>query len=352
MPERNSVASGPNRTDQGPGEGNLGQLDRLRESLQNVCAAISQLVKHQTYLSSETAALSNRYAGVEENLASAMQRQEELSRNLEELRMRSLVFQSEVTQRVNLLENRCRLFTTVSDDGVFLLKGGDLISDRVQQCCTWDQHIVQAMEASINGRKELAVDVGAHIGLLTVPLARRFQRVLAFEPNEFNHRLLTANVALNGLSNVQCIKLALYSASVELSLAKSEQQEIAIPLTPEGRFDWGLAANLGAYSFCPEGTGIFSGPARTLDSYNLDDLSFLKIDAQGADGEVIMGALETLRRCHPIIIFEWEDELSKTFKVSLAHVERQLEKEGYSLRVLKEYNSKQRDFLCVPQSVV
>ena len=208
------------------------------------------------------------------------------------------------------------------------------------------------MEGSLDGRDHLAVEVGAHIGLLTIPLARRFKRVLAFEPNGFNYRLLAANVALNGLKEgVACINEAINSECVEVSLAKAEEQEIPVPLGPDGSFDGWSATNLGAYSFSPNGSGLFPTLARTLDSYNLNDLAFLKIDAQGADGEVIVGASETIRRCRPVIVFEWEDELSKNFRVSKADVHRQLESDGYAIEILKEHNSKQRDFLAVPTAV-
>jgi hypothetical protein len=122
-------------------------------------------------------------------------------------------------------------------------------------------------------------------------------------------------------------------------------------LGPDGSFDGWSATNLGAYSFSPNGCGLFRTPARTLDSYNLNDLAFVRIDAQGADGEVIVGAAETIRRCRPVIVFEWEDELSKNFRVSKADVERQLESEGYSIEILKEHNPKQCDFLAIPSAV-
>jgi FkbM family methyltransferase len=344
------------------------QLDRLRESVEYICAALSQMVPHQTQLRSEVVALSNRHGRVEEDLAGVRDAREQTSRHLEEVskflhavndhvaelsaHMKELsAFQHAINERVAVLDDRSRLFVTSADHGLFLLKSGDLISDRVLERHPWDEHIMAAIAGSLRGRKTLAVDVGAHVGLLTVALARRFQRVLSFEPNAFNYRLLTANVALNRLSNVECINGALYSGCVELSLGKSEQQEIEVPLTPEGDFDGLSATNLGAYTFTPDGTGIFRAMARTLDSYNLEDLAFLKIDVQGADGEVIAGATETIRRCRPVIVFEWEDELSKNFRLSLADARRELESQGYSVEQLKAHNDKQHDFIAVPQTV-
>lgn len=324
---------------------------RLRDSVQHICAAMSQMAQHQTHMQSEVAALSNRYVRIDEDLAGAIQSQRESGCKIEELAaLQKELSNNQVTMqdRLALAESHSRLFVGGTDEGVFLLKSGDLISESVREDHAWDKHVIDALERSLNGRDQLAVEVGAHLGLLTVPLGRRFKRVLAFEPNGFNYRLLTANMALNGLREVACINEAVFSECVELSLAKSEKQEIPVSVGADGSFDGWSATNLGAYSFSPEGSGIFGAMARTLDSYQLNDVAFLKIDAQGADGEVLAGAAETIRRCRPLIVFEWEDELSKNFRMSKADVERQLESDGYVIELLKEHNAKQRDFLAVP----
>jgi precorrin-6B methylase 2 len=46
------------------------------------------------------------------------------------------------------------------------------------------------------------LDIGAHIGYYTVKLARRCNRVVAFEPNPVNRAKLLRNAELNGLTNV------------------------------------------------------------------------------------------------------------------------------------------------------
>ena len=93
---------------------------------------------------------------------------------------------------------------------------------------------------------------------------------------------------------------------------------------------------------------MFATHAVTLDSLALDDLAFMKIDAQGADGEVIVGAVETIRRCRPAIVFEWEALLSRHFSVSFGEVRSLLSSAGYRLEVLKVHNEKQTDYLASP----
>jgi FkbM family methyltransferase len=254
-------------------------------------------------------------------------------------------------------EKKHRLFLSRTHDGIFVLKAGELISDMAAQDGEWDVHILRAASAAAEvarqrvpgGRAGRAVDAGAHFGLLTVALARRFDAVTSFEPNEFNASLLRTNVALNDLGEkVEIRRAALFSRRTQLSLAPSEEQEIPLPLDAGGGFDPLSASNLGAYSFTEAGSGMSSAPAYPLDDLALDDLAFLKIDVQGADGEVLMGARDTIRRCRSWIVFEWEDTLSRAFGVTLEQMQAQLRDLDYTFRVLKRHNEKQVDYLAVP----
>merc|ERR1711957_544747 len=59
---------------------------------------------------------------------------------------------------------------------------------------------------------DVAIDVGANLGCYTVPFAERVGqrgKVLAFEPFRGLHQIVTANVAINGLSNVWVLPVGL-----------------------------------------------------------------------------------------------------------------------------------------------
>ncbi|MBN9020526.1 MAG: FkbM family methyltransferase, partial [Rhizobiales bacterium] len=238
----------------------------------------------------------------------------------------------------------------VLDEGLFVLKTGDLISETAIRTGHWDPHILRAADRVAALRPEgRGVDAGAQFGLLTVPLARRFARVTSFEPNRYSASLLVANVALNGLSDrVAICRDALFSRATQLSLAQPSRQEIPLSVTPEGQFDPAATSNIGAYSFAERGTQIYESNAVALDSLALDDVAFLKIDVQGADGEVVMGALATIERCRPWVAFEWEEALSRNFGTSLAQVIQAMEARGYRVAVLHRHNEKQADYLAFP----
>jgi len=134
----------------------------------------------------------------------------------------------------------------------------------------------------------VAVDGGAHIGVLTVLLASlcRHGHVYAFEPAPQNLAHLRANVAANRAQNVTVVEAALFDRDGELTMSFDE-----------------------AY---PGGThvGAGSSPVRSvrLDTWvaeqGLDRLDLLKLDVEGVELTVLDGAADTIERLRPITVVE------------------------------------------------
>jgi hypothetical protein len=55
------------------------------------------------------------------------------------------------------------------------------------------------------------------------------------------------------------------------------------------------------------GTEIAPVQTRRLDSYELTDVGFMKIDVEGHEEAVLKGALDTLDRCRPNLVVEIEE---------------------------------------------
>jgi hypothetical protein len=72
------------------------------------------------------------------------------------------------------------------------------------------------------------------------------------------------------------------------------------------------------------GLGIGEGgeiiKIRTLDSLDLPGLDFLKIDVEGAEGLVLQGAAQTIKKYKPVIFFEHNDAKIDPKVVGLHHV--------------------------------
>jgi FkbM family methyltransferase len=138
------------------------------------------------------------------------------------------------------------------------------------------------------------IDVGANIGFysLLLSLCEPQLKVIAFEPNPKNYRLLKANVSVNDLLRVKCEPLALSDADGPglLHLSASD-----------------MSASLHAdFDFHP--TKTVEVETTTLDNYlarnKMECPLVIKLDAEGHEESVLKGARETLDSLRPDIITE------------------------------------------------
>ncbi|MCA3370486.1 MAG: FkbM family methyltransferase [Roseomonas sp.] len=149
------------------------------------------------------------------------------------------------------------------------------------------------------------VDIGAHDGLLTIPLARLpGSRVLAFEPLPSAYaRLQAALRAAFGAApaNVECHHLALGDHEGSITLAMPVLDGVA-------QEQWASTAkDYAAHVSARVTVERFTVPMRTLDDFALTDVTAIKLDAEGAEYEILRGARETLLRCRPVLTLEVEE---------------------------------------------
>ncbi len=136
----------------------------------------------------------------------------------------------------------------------------------------------------------VAVDVGAHVGLWAMQMAKRFDNVIAFEPVNAFRECFYKNAWIRG------VKLFPYA----LGAAPGRVLMTIPPL--DGGLDTGgthierMAATIDDDPSIAE--------MHTLDSFNLEHVDFLKIDCEGYEHHVIEGARKTLLRCKPCVIVE------------------------------------------------
>jgi hypothetical protein len=188
--------------------------------------------------------------------------------------------------------------------GTFLVAPWDLVPAWIAQGKFWDPHIKPIYDKHIN-KNSVCLDVGAHCGFHSIYLSKLAKEIYAFEPQPVIYRQLCGNLFLNNCLNVHAFNLALYDKECTMEIAPQAQQVIPVPM---------CGSNVN-YDACTNSAGVALRPgagsmkAITLDSLNIPKVDFIKCDAQGADLHVLMGGLELIKRCRPIIIFEYEAEL-------------------------------------------
>jgi FkbM family methyltransferase len=129
------------------------------------------------------------------------------------------------------------------------------------------------------------IDVGANIGYYSLQFAKLVGasgRVLAFEPDPDNYRLLCQNVARNGYANVTTIPKAVSSQSGTLRLFRN----------PHNKGDHRV------YAGSEPGREVVEVEAVSLDEYvgqlNLP-IDVIKFDIQGAEGSAFLGMQRLLK---------------------------------------------------------
>lgn len=159
---------------------------------------------------------------------------------------------------------------------------------------------------------DTVIDVGANIGTHAVAFSRmvgKGGRVFAFEPQPRIFKILEANIQLNHLENVFFSDKAMGDFSGGVSIADLPPDTENFNFGSVNIFDYGS-------SF---GT---SGYVTTIDSFTADlSPSLIKIDVEGMEAEVVLGARETIKRCMPILFVENNGDDSEAIALALDTIE-------------------------------
>lgn len=161
---------------------------------------------------------------------------------------------------------------------------------------TWEPATQRAFETFV---REAAVvyDGGASIGfwsVLAARLAGPSGRVISFEPLAENVARIEHNVRLNHFANVVVRAEALGAADGVAHFLVS------------GDAGWGRIGEEGSH--LNEKVAEIDVPVRSIDSLvaknEIPAPTFIKLDVEGAEAEVIRGATQTLRAARPVLVVE------------------------------------------------
>jgi FkbM family methyltransferase len=168
------------------------------------------------------------------------------------------------------------------------------------------QHIDRCFH-HIKNRKHTAIDIGGHCGFWSFYLGGNFKKVYAFEPVEIFRECFKKNIPHE---NVELLPVALGNENGFVSMNVELE-------------------NTGATHVSNKTDGLNKVELKKLDNYEFTDKDFIKIDVEGYENQVVLGAKETLLRNKPIIIVE-QKGFSDKFN----------EKQFEAIDTLKSYGAK------------
>jgi FkbM family methyltransferase len=157
----------------------------------------------------------------------------------------------------------------------------------------------------------VAIDGGANYGLMSYHMNSKFGKVLAFEIDTDVRKCLETNMKNFECSNVQVESYGLGDTEKSVDLVRSGKTfaNFVDPNTSAGQF-----------------------PIRSIDSYNLDSVGFIKLDCEGYEPLIIQGAEQTIKKSYPVILME-RKVLVKKYNFGSHYTEGVLQQWGYDVLI-------------------
>lgn len=195
-----------------------------------------------------------------------------------------------VRERRGPLDGEWRIH--LSDGSVVCLPRGSQMTWAVAATGHWDRHVLDFVTPYID-EGTVVLDVGASLGLWSLPLARaarsREARVWCFEPNPENLPWLEKNIEANdltGVTEVHAVALGSRAGTAQLGYRE------------HGGGNGALLAT--------EGAETVLVAVRRLDDIGFPRrVSFVKMDVEGFELEVLRGAHTLIARDRPSIFGEF-----------------------------------------------
>ncbi len=203
---------------------------------------------------------------------------------------------------------KCNL--AVSEDMMREQKG--IFIPKQDKAKFWSENFEIREYNQIKPRGFLAVDIGAHVGIWTRRLVIDFCKVIAFEPLGKHIECHIKNC--EGLEHIELNQVALSNENGH-SLITTKDNNSGMSTLLDKKFDRPLPRQM--------------VETRTLDSYNLPKVDFIKMDVEGWEDKVLEGATETILKYRPRMYIEiWPDKYQKIYDILRDDFEYTLQRVG------------------------
>ena len=200
--------------------------------------------------------------------------------------------------------------------------GLDIINGKI-----WEPHIVNFIKYNFKNTSTF-IDIGSNYGWHSVIAAQICKKVYSFEPQKYIFNVLNKNIEINDLDNVQTFNLGVGNVNCEMEM---------------NQIDYNVESlNIGDLGI---GTGGEKISVVQMDSLEFDNVDFIKIDVQGFEKFVIMGAENTILKYFPTMIVEFEDWHLSKFSYNSIDLFEYLKSLGYEFFLLDYHYPS--DHICV-----
>jgi len=170
-------------------------------------------------------------------------------------------------------------------------------------------------------RRRTMLDCGAHIGLWSFNFAHWFERIEAFEPVADHRECFMRNVWAEGAFDDDIdIDAPMGCNGVNLNPYALGEREamVHIRVNPTSTGDSWV-----------KGKG--NVPMKTIDSFGFTDVDLIKVDAEGYEEFILLGAAVTIATNKPVIIVEQKRDMATKFGLKPMGAVKYLISMGYKV---------------------
>ena len=203
----------------------------------------------------------------------------------------------------------------------------------------WEKNLIQNIyDYFKNIDKFIFIDIGSNVGSYTL-LTKEFKDsfCIAFEANNYIYDILKKNIELNNVTDKTLLN--------NIALSNKEEEKI-LKIPNDNRCGSGLSC------LCDKPIRYSNFTTQkintiTLDSYinniNTDKIDFIKIDTEGWEYFILLGAINTIKKYKPIIQLEIWDENIKQCNINKDDIFNLLKDLNYNYKFISH-----EDIWCEP----
>lgn len=162
-------------------------------------------------------------------------------------------------------------------------------------------------------QRRIALDIGGCVGMMAVPFAQHYEQVHTFEINPAVRECLKLNTA--PYPNIAVHECGTGKFNGEVKFRQSLFSGISRVIEFEQH---------------AKDTDI-QCPVRMIDSFNFNNVDLIKLDVEGYEYDSLYGAVETLKRCKPLVIAEIHSRRTRRSYNYRQRVFKLMEELGYKL---------------------
>lgn len=146
-------------------------------------------------------------------------------------------------------------------------------------------------------------DIGANIGTFTTWMAKAFPngKIYSFEPQRQVFQMLSGNAAINNLYNVYTYNIGLGKENTKIEFEEPNYFE----KNDYGTFS--LVENVIKQTTNNKIVVQINTLDWFVEYYNIPKIHLLKIDVEGMDLDVLIGATKTIKKHFPVLFIEHSD---------------------------------------------